>query len=66
MKLFVNDIPIKQVSHNKLLGIHIDESLTWNLQVANIKKYCGLLIVFSKEYTTLFDNPKYKKNLTTI
>ena len=42
MKLFVNDIPIKQVSHNKLLGIHIDESLTWNLQVANIKKYCGL------------------------
>ena len=38
IKIIFNDIPIEQVSHSKLLGIHIDWSLTWNLQVAKIKK----------------------------
>ena len=42
IKIIINDIPIEQVSHSKLLGIHIDESLTWNLQVAKIKKDSGL------------------------
>ena len=37
-KIIINDIPIEQVSHSKLLGIHTDQSLTWNLQVAKIKK----------------------------
>ena len=38
IKIIINDIPIEQVSHSKLLGIHIDESLTWNLQVTKVKK----------------------------
>ena len=38
IKIIINDIPIEEVSHSKLLGIHIDESLTWNLQVTKIKK----------------------------
>ena len=38
IKIIINDIPIEQVSHSKLLGIHIDQSLTWSLQVAKIKK----------------------------
>ena len=38
IKIIINDIPIEQVFHSKLLGIHIDQSLTWNLQVAKIKK----------------------------
>ena len=28
IKIIINDIPIEQVSHSKLLGIHIDQSLT--------------------------------------
>ena len=42
IKIIINDIRIEQVSHSKLFSIHIDQSLTWNLQVAKIKKYCGL------------------------
>ena len=42
IKIIINDIPIEQVSHSKLLGIHIDESLTWNLQITKIKKDYGL------------------------
>ena len=38
IKIIIIDIPIKQFSHSKLLGIHIDESLTWNLHVTKIKK----------------------------
>ena len=38
INIFINDIQLEQITHGKLLGIHIDESLTWNLQVANIKK----------------------------
>ena len=38
IKIIINDIRIEQVSHSKLLGIHIDESLTWNLQVTKVKK----------------------------
>ena len=45
IKIIINDIPIEQVSHSKLLGIHIDESLTWNLQVTKIKKDCSLFLL---------------------
>ena len=38
INIFINDIQLEQITHGKLLGIHIDESVTWNLQVANIKK----------------------------
>ena len=37
IKIIINDISIEQVSHSKLFSIHIDQSLTWNLQVAKIK-----------------------------
>ena len=44
------DIPIEQVYHSKLLGIHIDESLTWNLQVTKIKRLWLINYFFSNVY----------------
>ena len=38
INIFINDIQLEQVTHGKLTDIHIDESLTCNLQVANITK----------------------------
>ena len=43
------DIPIEQVSHNhdnELLGIHIDQSLTLNLQLARITKTVTYKLIF--------------------
>ena len=50
IKIIINDIPIEQVSHSKLLGIHIDESLTWNLQVTKVKKQWLINYFFSNVY----------------
>ena len=30
--------PIEQISNTKSLGIHIDSSLTWDVQVSHVKK----------------------------
>ena len=52
IKIIINDIPIEQVSHSKLLGIHIDESLTWNLQVTKIKKTVAYKLFLLKRIRT--------------
>ena len=39
------DIPIEQVSHNKLLGIHIDQSLTLLARITKTVTYKLLLIL---------------------
>ena len=36
--LTMNDVPIKQVSHTKSLGVHIDENLTWNVHIEKLCK----------------------------
>ena len=36
--LTINDVPIKQVSHTKSLGVHIDENLTWNVHIEKLCK----------------------------
>ena len=38
IKLLINNIPIEQIKNTKLLGINIDSTLTWDVQVAHIKK----------------------------
>ena len=58
IKIIINDIPIEQVSHRKLLGIHIDESLTWNLQVTKIKKTVAYKLFLLKRIRTFLANPK--------
>ena len=60
IKIIINDIPIEQVSHSKLLGIYIDESLTWNLQVTKVKKTVAYKLFLHKRIhcTTLLANPK--------
>ena len=36
--LTINDVPNKQVSHTKSLGVHIDENLTWNVHIEKLCK----------------------------
>ena len=36
--LTINDVPVKQVSHTKSLGVHIDENLTWNVHIEKLCK----------------------------
>ena len=36
--LAINNVPVKQVSHTKFLGIHIDENLSWNVHVEKLSK----------------------------
>ena len=36
--LTINDVPVKQVSHTKSLGVHIDENLTWNVHIEKLSK----------------------------
>ena len=38
IKLLIDNTPIEQISNTKLLGIHIDSSLTWDVQVSHVKK----------------------------
>ena len=38
IKLLIDNTPIEQISNTKLLGIHIDSSLTWHVQVSHVKK----------------------------
>ena len=38
IKLLIDNTPIEQISNTKLLGIHIDSSLTWDVQVSHLKK----------------------------
>ena len=32
----INDVPVKQVSHTMSLGIHIDESISWNVHIEKL------------------------------
>ena len=36
--LTINDVPVKQASHTKSLGVHIDENLTWNVHIEKLCK----------------------------
>lgn len=36
--LVIDNVPIRQVTHTKSLGIHIDENLAWNVQIAKLSK----------------------------
>ena len=36
--LTINDVPVKQVSHTKSLGVHIDDNLTWNVHIEKLCK----------------------------
>ena len=36
--LIINDIAVKQVSHTKSLGVHIDENLSWNVHIDKLCK----------------------------
>ena len=34
----INNVPVKQVSHTKSLGTHIDENLSWNVHIEKLCK----------------------------
>jgi hypothetical protein len=36
--LTINYVPIKQISHTKSLGVHIDDNLTWNVHIEKLCK----------------------------
>ena len=36
--LTINNVPVKQVSHTKSLGTHIDENLSWNVHIDKLCK----------------------------
>ena len=36
--LVINNVPVKQVSHTKSLGVHIDENLSWNVHIEKLSK----------------------------
>ena len=36
--LAINNVPVRQVSHTKSLGTHIDEKLSWNVHIENLCK----------------------------
>ena len=36
--LTINNVPVKQVSHTKSLGTHIDENLSWNVHIQKLCK----------------------------
>ena len=38
IKLLFDNTPIEQINNTKLLCIHIDSSLTWDVQVSHVKK----------------------------
>ena len=38
MNMYVNNVRIQNVNSHKLLGVILDESLTWNLQVDAVVK----------------------------
>ena len=38
IELLIDNIPIKQINNTKLLGIHIDSSLTWDVLVSHVQK----------------------------
>ena len=38
IKLLIDNTPIEQISNTKLLGIHIDSFLTWDVQVSHVEK----------------------------
>ena len=65
INIFINDIQLEQITHGKLLGIHIDESLTCNLQVANIKKIVVYKLFLLKRIHPSFQ-PKVESSFITI
>ena len=52
--LTINDVPIKQVSHTKSLGVHIDENLTWNVHIEKLCKKVASGIGALKRIRPLF------------
>ena len=34
----INNVPVKQVSHTKSLGLHIEENLSWNVHIEKLSK----------------------------
>ena len=67
IKIIINDIPIELVvSHSKLLGIHIDESLTWNLQVTKVKKTMAYKLFLLKRIRPFLPTQSRIMFLTTI
>ena len=66
--LTINDVPIKQVSHTKSLGVHIDENLTWNVHIEKLCKKSRLWHRCIKAYKAIcptFHNATYLQLLSS-
>ena len=58
IKLLIDNTPIEQISNTKLLGIYIDSSLTWNVQVSHVKKIVIYKLFLLKRIRHFLPKPK--------